>query len=182
MVRRTVSGGLDEGLILGVGHGVLANVEFGEVDGVGREFVIVGVLVPGHDAAHLEFASRDADEKEGDGAGDGEDLGGRWGWLGLGKLGFDEAGVLARVVLLEFGEEIGDEEEVLTVVDEFVGHVFNAVTRAEAPNDQPEVGAVLAEAAEILRGEGGEEELADGGYVVLLGVVAHGLAPVSGTE
>ena len=134
--------------------------------------------------AYLESwpAGRNADEKKGDGAGDGEELGGRWGWLVLGKLGLDEAGVLAGVVLCKFGEELGEEEVIFAVGDELVGHVFNAVTRAEAPNDQPEVGAVLAEAAEILRGEGGEEELADGGYVVLLGVVAHGLAPVSGTE
>jgi hypothetical protein len=76
MHRRAVSGGADEGLILGVGHRVLADVEFGDVDRVRREFVIPGTLVPGRDAAHLEFAGGDADEEERDRLGDGKDLGG----------------------------------------------------------------------------------------------------------
>jgi hypothetical protein len=124
------------------------------------------------------LAGRDAEELEGDGAFDGEELGAGWGWLGLGRLGFDEAAVLAGVVLLEFGEEFGEEEVVVAVGDEPVDHVFEAVTRAEAPDDDPEVSAFIAETAELLGGECGEEELADGGYVILLCTAAHGSAPV----
>jgi hypothetical protein len=137
MLRRTVSIGLDEGLILAIRHRIPADMEFGGVDGVGRRFALQGVLAPRHDAAHLKLASRDVDELEGDGASDGEDRGGGWGRPGLGRLRLNETGVLAGVVLFEFGEEFGEEEVILAVGDELIDHIIVAVARTEAPNDHP---------------------------------------------
>jgi hypothetical protein len=76
------------------------------------------------------------------------------------------------------GEESAKEEVGVAVGDELVDHVVQAMVRAEAFDDGLEVGTVVAEAGEFLGGEGGEEELADGGYVVRLGTLGHGFAPV----
>jgi hypothetical protein len=46
---------------------------------------------------------------------------------------------------------------------------------AELGEEWPKGRPVLAEAAELLGGEGGEEELADGSYVCGLCVVGHGV-------
>jgi hypothetical protein len=155
MLWSSVSAPLDKGLILDVRHQVLANVEFRDINGVGREFVILGLPIPAHDAAHLELAGRDEDELEGGRLADGKELRGGWGWLLLGGLGLDETGVLAGIVLLEFGEELGEEEVVVAVGDELVGHIVEAVARAEAVDDGAEGGMVVAKAAEVLGGEGG---------------------------
>lgn len=55
-----------------------------------------------------------------------------------------------------------------------VGTGVSVTLGTEATEDWPEGGTVVAEAAKLLGGEGCEEELADGGCVVGLCLVAHG--------
>jgi hypothetical protein len=50
---------------------------------------------------------------------------------------------------------------------QFVDHVVVAVPRAEAVHHRPEAGAVPANAAQLLGREGGQQQLADGGDVML---------------
>jgi hypothetical protein len=85
--------------------------------------------------------------------------------------------VLAAVVILDLGEQLVEEELFLAIGDDLIDHLGEAVVRAEEVADIMEGGAVLAEAAEVLGGECSEQQLADGGQIVLGCFVGHGFPP-----
>ena len=99
---------------------------------------------------------------------------------GMNECGFFtfEPSAISGIVPFELSEEFGEEEIILAVGDEFVDHVVETLALPKAVDDGPEGRAVVAEAAEVFGGEGGEEELADGGDVIVVCTVAHGSAPV----
>ena len=70
---------------------------------------------------------------------------------------FFESSVLARVGVLDFGEQLVEEQVGLTVDDCLVDHVVEVVLGAKVVKDRAEEGAILAESTQLLRGEDGQQ-------------------------
>ena len=82
-------------------------------------------------------------------------------------------GVLAGVCPFDLGQELVEQVLFLAIGDHFVDHLVQPVGASKAVQEGLEGIAVLAEAVQLFRSEGGVEELADGGHVESRAVFVH---------